>query len=409
MSVPAHKVDSVAGPQRSAWFGHTVPGQGDAAARPLLDRWDWGFCVALTLLALAIFIYAEAETRSFLYDLVTFDGHFYLDIAKHGYAFSGNLHAKQNVSFLPLEAGAIALFRWLLPGHNDYLKIAILGALALFSILVGFFVLLREHYGKHAARLASLLWALSPVALFHFVGYTEPLFALATVWCLVALDRRWLWTASVIAGLAVIGRPQAIVLVVFVAFELLRQASWRPWRLFDVAGMGEMVLLAFPLMAYASWMAWRFGDSMLYANSMVAWRLGNLVDGMLPFWSAVPYFFHAVSEGLPVLTLWTTMLAGMTLLTILLVLAFSPVAPSRVAWMYVAFLLFLAVTTALDVKNIARHAFFFAPWAIVLGVAMAKSPGAAWKKYLAVTPLFVVCVLIDIVAVARFYHGLWVS
>ena len=382
---------------------------GSAATRPLLGWEDWLFCALLTLVALGIFVGAEAETLSFLNNLVTFDGSFYLDIAKHGYAFSGDLYAKQNVSFLPLEAGAIALFRWLLPGHNDFLKIAILGALALFGILVGFFALLSDRHSKHAARLAGLLWAFSPVSLYHFVGYTEPLFALATVWCLVALHRRWLWTASVLAGLAVVGRPQAAVLTLFVAFEVLHQTGWRPWRLFDAATSAKLVLLVLPFMGYASWMAWRFDDSMLYVNSMLAWVSGSLGGGVQPFWGAVPYFLHAVSEGLPVLTLWTTLLGGMTLLLIVLTLAFAPAAPARVAWMYVAFLLFLWVTTAFDVKNIARHVFFLAPWAIIMGVALAKTPGRSWLKYLAVAPLLMVCVLIDIEAVIRFYHGLWVS
>lgn len=39
-----------------------------------------------------------------------------------------------------------------------------------------------------------------------WLGYTESPFALATVWCLVALHRRWMWTASVVAGLAMTGR-----------------------------------------------------------------------------------------------------------------------------------------------------------------------------------------------------------
>jgi hypothetical protein len=375
----------------------------------LLDPWDVGFCAVLTLAALAIFILAETDTRSFLYNLVAFDGHYYLDIAKHGYAFSGDILAKQNVSFLPLEAGAIALFRWLIPGNNDFLNIALLGALALFGILVGFFALLRERYGQHAARLAALVWALNPVALYHFVGYTEPLFALATVWCLVALDRRWMWAASVIAGLAVIGRPQAIVLPGFVALELLRQVAWRPWRLFTAGSMGKMVMLAIPLMAYASWMALRFGDSMLYANSMAAWRHGSLVEDFLPVWAAIPYFLHAVSEGSPVLTLWTTMLGSTTLLLVLLTLAFSPAAPWRVTAVYVAFLVFLAAATSFDVKNLARHVFYLAPWAIIVGVALDRLPGAAWRKYAALVPLLLVFVLIEVVAVSRFYHGSWVS
>lgn len=379
------------------------------ATGALFDRGDVAFCLVVTLLAFAVFIACEAGTRSFLYNLVTFDGHFYLDIARRGYVFSGDILAKQNVSFLPLEAGAIALVRLLLPGHNDFLKIAILGAASLFGILLGFFALLRERYGGHAARLTALLWVLGPVSFYHFVGYTEPLFALATIWCLVALHRRWMWTASVVAGLAMIGRPQAIVLVVFVAVELLRQAQWRPWRLFNVGTMGKLVVLVLPLLTYATWMAMRFGDSALYVNSMAAWRLGSLVGDFLPVWRAIPYFLHAVSEASPALTLWSTLLGGMALLMVVLTLALASAAPARVALMYVAFLVFLAATTSFDVKNIARHVFFLAPWAIVLGLAVDRMSGRAWKKYVAITPLLVVFALLDVVAITRFYHGLWVS
>lgn len=404
-SQPVHSVDG-AKVTKPAAASDTLRG---GATGTLFDRRDVAFCLVVTLLAFAAFIACEAGTRSFLYNLVTFDGHFYLDIAKHGYAFSGDILAKQNVSFLPLEAGAIALVRLLLPGHNDFLKIALLGALALFGILLGFFALLQARYGKQAARLTSLLWVLGPVSFYHFVGYTEPLFALATVWCLVALHRRWMWTATVVAGLAMIGRPQAIVLVAFVVVELLRQAQWRPWRLFNLVAMGKLVALALPLLAYATWMALRFGDSALYANSMAAWRLGSLVEDFLPVWSAIPYFLHAVSDASPVLTLWSTLLGGMTLLMVVLTLAFMPAAPARVAWMYVAFLVFLAATTSFDVKNLARHVFFLAPWAIVLGLAVDRMPGRAWKKYAAITPLLVIFALLNVVAISRFYHALWVS
>lgn len=397
---------------RVSGAGAIVAEPADAAARAHEHLFGWqdiACCLAVTLAALALFLAAEADTRSFLYNLVTFDGHFYLNIAEHGYRFSGDILAKQDVSFLPLEAGAIALFRLLLPGHNDFLKIAILGAVAMFGTLLGFFALLRGRYGRHAACLVSLWWAFSPVALYTFVGYTEPLFALATVWCLVALDRRWMWTASVVAGLAVIGRPQAIVLPLFVAVELLRQAGWRPWQLFSVPRMGKLVVLALPLLAYASWMAVRFGDPMLYANSMAAWRRGSLVENFLPVWDAVPYFWRAVSDGSPVLGMWTAVLGGMTLVMIVVTLAFLPSAPWRVAAMYVAFLVFLAVTTSFDVKNIARHVFFLAPWAIVMGLAVAGLPGRAWKKYAALVPVLLLFVMIDVVAVSRFYHALWVS
>lgn len=380
-----------------------------ASLAPALERRDIGYCALLTIAALAIFLAAEAHARSFLYNLVTFDGHFYLNIARHGYSFSGNLQEKQNVSFLPLEAIAIFLADHLIPVASAFLKIALLGAIALFGILVGFFVLLQEKFGKDSARIAALVWTFSPMALYHFVGYTEPLFALATVWCLVALDRGWLWTASWVAGLALIGRPQAAVLVLFVGLEMLRRVNWRPWRLIELRPALELFLLFAPLMLYASWMALRFGDSALYANSMEAWRRGALVENFLPYFRALGYFFESVSAGSHLLILWTVMLCSVALVAIVLTLALSPAAPWRVVAMYLAFLAFFALVSSFEIKNIARHVFYLAPWAMIVGVALAKLPGAAWRKHAALIPFLLLSITINVVAIGRFYNGSWVS
>lgn len=374
-----------------------------------LSAWDLGYCALLAIAAFSVFLAAEAEARSFLYNLVTFDGRFYLDIARHGYAFSGDLRDKQNVSFLPLEAIAIWLVEHVIPGTNDFLKIAVLGLATLFGILVGFFALLQENFGKDAARLAGLVWAFSPMALFHFVGYTEPLFALATVWCLVALDRGWMWTASCVAGVAMIGRPQAFVLVLFVGIDLLRRVNWRPWRLLEPAVMLKVFLLLSPLMIYATWMAWRFGDSALYANSMEAWRRGSLVENFLPFFRATHYFFQSVSSGSGELTLWTTMLCAFTLAMATLTLAMAPMVNWRIAMAYLGFFVFLALVSSFEIKNVARHVFYFAPWAIITGAVLARVPGPRWRRYVALVPWLLLALMINVIAISRFYHGDWVS
>jgi len=378
---------------------HTVP-----------DKRDVLFCVALTIAACAIFLIAKSWSVPLWKDVVAFDGKYYLDIAEHGYRFSDDIQERQNISFLPLAPAAIAAVRWMLPGHNDFLKIFFLGAVSLFGILFGFFMLLQDCVGKQAARLTALVWALGPLALYHFVGYTEPLFALGTVWCLVALRRDWRWTASLIAGISMLGRPQAAVLVLFVGIEVLRRAEWRPGRLLEVRRMLKLVLLALPLMAFASWMALAFHDSALYVNSGAAWRnYYSSIGAYLPFFRGVGYFFQGVSAESASLTDWKVMLGTVSLVIAALALALCSDAPRRERWMYVALLVFLMLVESFDLNNFSRHTLYLAPWSIILGCALAKSPGQEWRKWLAVMPFLALSILINVIAIMRFYRWEWVS
>lgn len=378
--------------------------------RAVPNRWDVLFCLCLTAVACVIFLLAKSRSIPMFGDAAAFDGKYYLDIARHGYHFSGAIQERQNISFLPLAPSAIAVVRWLLPGHNDFLKIFFLGAVSLFGILLGFFALLQDCAGKQAARLTALAWAFSPLALYHFVGYTEPLFALCTVWCLVALRRGWLWRASLIAGVATLGRPQALVLPLFVGVEILRTLGWRPWRLLELRPMLQLVLMAIPLMVLASWMALAFHDSMLYVNAGAAWRIYYASIGtFLPFFRAVGYFMHSVSAESPMLTDWKVMLASISLAITALALAFSPAAPAREAWVYVALLVFLVLVESFDLNNFSRHVLYLVPWAVIFGCAMGRLPGPEWRKWIAITPLLALFTLVDVIAVMRFYRWEWVS
>lgn len=342
--------------------------------------------------------------------MVAFDGKYYLDIAKNGYHFSGLIQERQSISFFPLEALAIDLARWVLPGENDSLKITFLGALALFGTLLGIHVLLGERGGKQAARLAALLWAFSPLAFYNFVGYTEPLFALGTVWCLIALRRRCLWGASVIAGIAMLGRPQAIVLVLFTAVELLASTGWRPWRLLKIGPMLKLVTLAAPLMALATWMVLRFDDSFIYVNAGAAWRhYYNSAGNFLPFFQAIEFFMRGIGSESPALTHWKVMLGSVSMLLVAVTLMLSFAASKREAMMYLAFIVFLGVVVSFDVSNFARHTLYLVPWVIITGAALAQLPGKEWQKHLAIMPVLALFTLINLHAVMRFFRWEWVS
>ena len=87
---------------------------------------------------------------------------------------------------------------------NELAEVMLAGVLVLFGTLVGIFVLCSGFAGPGAGRIAALLWAGSPMALYNFVGYSEPLFALLCAWTFVSLYRGNLWMAAALASMALL-------------------------------------------------------------------------------------------------------------------------------------------------------------------------------------------------------------
>lgn len=370
---------------------------------------DAVYCLLLALLALSLFAFAKAQVLPLLQGPVTFDGKYYLSIAEDGYAFNGDIEDKQNIAYMPLTAGEIGMAQALVPGGNEMLEVALAGALVLFGTLLGLVVLAGSFADRQAGWIVALLWAASPMAFYNFVGYSEPIFGLLCVWTFVFLGRGALWPAAALAALAMLGRPQAVVLVAFVAFAVMARARWRPGALLDGPGVLQLALLAAPLMAFATWQALAFGDSLAYVNALEAWRRGSFLDGSLTAIPAFLYFFDAVTTEASSLSHWTTLVAGLSLATIAGTLALSSATPWRFAAFYVALLGFLFASASFDATNIARHTFFMFPWALVLGVAIARMPARLPVKLLALFPGIFLAAAVNFEAVMRYYQGQWVS
>lgn len=366
-------------------------------------------CLLLTLLALALFAWAKLQVLPGLQGPPTFDGQYYLSIAQSGYHFDGVLEHKQNISFLPLMALAMAVALKLLPGLTPMLVIVVLGCVILFATLLGIYRLTQRLYGVDAARLAALLWAFSPLAFYNFTGYSDPLYAALAVWVLKFTLEENFWPACALAGIAVLARPQAVVLVGIVFVALCWANRREKLRILTTRAPLQAMLMALPIFALATYFVHAFGDSAVYVNSLEAWRLGSFSDGNVSSLMQLADLVKAASADWPTLTLWTTLLAGLTLGLTLGLIALALDNHPLVTGLFLGTLGFLLLVNAFSIINVARHVFFTVPWVILAGVACTRAARTPARQLLALGPWLAFSMLINFVAVTRYYTALWVS
>lgn len=384
----------------------TAPGH--ATTAPLRRGAGVAVALALTMAALGVFLFAKWQVLPGWDAPLTFDGMYYQSIQQQGYRFDGNIEQKGNTAFLPLMAMLIGAAS-ALPGSNQYLEVVVLGALVLFLTLLGVHRFAAAVAGEAAGRMSAALWAFSPMAFYNFVGYTEPLFAMLTIWTLIAIRHDRAWWAVALAGLSVVGRPAGLVLVLMVAIWLVWQHRQAPRRLLDGPVAVQLSLLFLPIMAFATWAALRYGDSVVYVNSIEAWRRGSVFDGNVAAPEALVYFLRSIAGEPGAITHWSTLLTGvsLTLMAWVLMMARREIMP--VVWLYLALLGFMFFSASLDVMNIARRSLYMVPWVVIAAVGWARlrphHPGAVLGLLL----WLVVAIGINIVAVGRYYRGEWVS
>ena len=374
------------------------------------NSWHVGICSSfvLTMLSFAFFLWAKSQVLPGWDAPVTFDGMYYQSIFEHGYAFAGDIEQKGNTAFLPLMAGLIGMAS-LLPGSNVFVEVLVLGVFVLFATLLGIHLLASQLSDQRAGFVASLLWAFSPMALFNFVGYSEPVFAMLTVWVLLALRGGRLWWAVLLAGISMLARPIGFVLAICVLANIVWRHKDKPREIFAGPVIGQVALLFLPIMSFATWAALHFGDSLVYVNSVEAWRRGSIFDGNYWVWPALRYFFDALAHNAPDITPWLAMLTMLSLGVIAWTLMLARKTESWLVALYVLFLMFTFATSSLDVMNIARHSFYIVPWVVIVGIAVTRWRPVHWASWTGLLLWMVVSGFIQMAAVDRYYRGEWVS
>lgn len=157
---------------------------------------------------------------------VKWDGHYYLQIIRQGYDFSG-----LTAVFYPIFPLIVGLLSRL--GLGIVISAQIVNALALILASQGLYLLtMLVTKKRRIALLAVLAWLAFPAAHFFIAFYTEALFSALAVWALYFLLRKHYIWACVLAGLASGTRGAGVVLGVVILVQYLADRGWS-WRKID--------------------------------------------------------------------------------------------------------------------------------------------------------------------------------
>jgi hypothetical protein len=184
-----------------------------------------------------------------LTSLTSWDGWYYLGIARDGYQADPVAGAYTNVAFPPLYPMLIRLFSLPFPGYEGL--VAILISNVAFLAALGLLVRLGTPYlGRRRASMAAGLLIIYPFASAFAMAYTESLFLLLMVAAFLAAERRHRAWAGIFLALTVLCRLQGVALILPLFILMLRQDGWRPrpsqaWLLLGpLAGAGFLLYVA---------------------------------------------------------------------------------------------------------------------------------------------------------------------
>jgi len=213
--------------------------------------------------------------RSLAGELCVFDGQWYLRLAAHGYPDQA-LHVKSTLGFLPL-------YPLVIRGLASVFATPPLGAALLVSFAGGLVaaVLVQRlaalWWGERTARRAVTVFCLFPGAVVFSMAYSEGLTLPLVLGCLLALaSRRWL-AAGVLAALAGLVEPAAVILFPVCLVVAWRHITVSGWD--DRAARGSLVaplLAPSSLAVFAVYLWWRTGTPLAsFEAQHYGWHQGD--------------------------------------------------------------------------------------------------------------------------------------
>jgi hypothetical protein len=217
------------------------------------------------------------------------DSVWYLEIARFGYR-----HQLGRTAFFPLYPGMIHVIGWVI---GSDLVAGVLISLACFAVaLFLLYQLTSLDASPEVAETTVLLVAFCPMAFFFSAIYTESLFLMLSVGCILQARRgRW-WAAGLLGGLAAASRNGGVLLVVPVAILFLYgpradspvQASRRAA---DGSSRLRVLLPRYRLSSQAFWLALIPAGIAVYLI-YTAITAGNALD---PFHAEKLWYHHATT------------------------------------------------------------------------------------------------------------------
>lgn len=234
--------------------------------------------------------------------LDSWDGHWYLEVARQGYPH----HIMPNVTyfvsdaraaFFPMYPRLVHYIDVILPGGPVSVALAInvlLGAMLVF--LVGY--LCRDIYDTKTAEKAMILLALFPGSFVLSMAYSEGLMLTIAALCFVALRKKQWFIAGVLAAMATATRPNGVALVAACAVASLiairNDKEWKSIIAPIISPLGFIGFMWFLRLHTGENFAW-------FRVQTEAWKEGTSF-GATAVQRTVDFFLHPVSSPTSVLT-----------------------------------------------------------------------------------------------------------
>lgn len=199
--------------------------------------------------------------------LGAWDGVWYARIAQHGYILTPG--TQSNPAFFPLFPILLRVLRELF-GLPYTASGALISNLSLAVAVVAFYELGRRITDEGVARRAACFMAVTPMGYVFSMSYPESFaLALTALALLAALRDRWLLAAA-LAALAVLARPEAVVLVVpLAAIARSRLGGLGP----GMRGRALAAVLAAPaaVATYPLYLKWSLNDASAWGQAQKLW------------------------------------------------------------------------------------------------------------------------------------------
>ena len=215
-------------------------------------------------------------TRVFPLDIFArWDSRWYFSIIKDGYQASVNLKtAYSNMAFFPLYPYLVKSLGWFgldLPNGYYILVGLILSNLCFLASAMLLYKLIIGPLGfRHATAQRTLgLLFVFPASFFFASFYPESLFLFLTLAAFtLALQEKWLLT-GVCTALAILARPQGVVLAFALAWLYMEQRHWRLQDIRPNVLWFALTPLALLLHFYSLYL--KSGDFLAYFDATKAW------------------------------------------------------------------------------------------------------------------------------------------
>ena len=161
-----------------------------------------------------------------LRSLTSWDGLYYLEIARSGYHAAAIVGTYHDYAFPPLYPAVVWIMS--LPSPSFAGLVGVLVSNVAFLVALGLLVTLGEGVvGRRRARLGASYLAIFPFAAVFSMSYTESLFLALSLGAFIAAERDRRALAGLLLAFACLCRLQGIVMLVPLALILLQRDGWR--------------------------------------------------------------------------------------------------------------------------------------------------------------------------------------